>query len=299
MDKEKLFIKKKKRYRFIVVFIAIFILLFIGTSYKYNQKTASVVVAGDLSESILLMSEKSAINIALQQEKMLLEAKKAELEELERQERERQEKALQEENKNKRIAYLTFDDGPSPNVTPQILDNLKEYDIKATFFVLGKMAARYPDLVKRIHEEGHAIGNHTYSHNYNYIYRKTANFLNELEVTERILKDILGEEFETKIIRFPGGSFGKERAPFRKAVVDKGYVYYDWNSLNGDAEGHNLSTDYLVKRFKETFKWQRRLIVLMHDTDAKQSTVDALRDIIEYLQKNDYVFDTLSNCCPE
>ena len=97
------------------------------------------------------------------------------------------EEALAEEDskENKKIAYLTFDDGPSRTVTPQILDILAKYDIKATFFVVGKYAEKNPDILRRIYEEGHVIGNHTYSHNYNYIYKNVSNFVRELDATQR------------------------------------------------------------------------------------------------------------------
>lgn len=281
--------KRAKAKRYISVFIILFILFFLRTSYKYYKNTASdVVEAGNLTESILLMSEKSAVNIALQHEKQLIEAEKARISELEK----RQQKELIPE-KNKKKAFLTFDDGPSEKVTFQILDILKEYDIKATFFVVGNLAEKYPNIIKRIHEEGHAIGNHTYSHRYNYIYKKTSNFIGELEKTEKVLKNILGEDFGTKIIRFPGGSFGDKRAPFRKAVLDKGYTYYDWNSLNGDAEGYYIPNDKLIQRFRNTFKGQKELIVLMHDMDSKYTTPESLPYIIKYLQQNDYEFHVL------
>jgi peptidoglycan/xylan/chitin deacetylase (PgdA/CDA1 family) len=278
--------RKKHIRKYFIAFIVIFSLFFIKTSYKYSQKTASnIVEAKDLSESILLMSEKSAVNMALQHEKKLIEEEKARLE------KEKRDKL--EANKNKKIVYLTFDDGPSDKITPQILDILKEYDVKATFFVIGNLAEIYPNLIKRIHEEGHGIGNHSYSHQYKHIYSSTINFLSELKTTEKVLKNILGEEYETKIIRFPGGSFGKKKAAFRKAAVDNGYSYYDWNSLNGDAEGHNISKNRLVDRFKSTSKGKKQLIVLMHDINTKKTTVEALPEIIEYLQQNDYEFDIL------
>lgn len=199
----------------------------------------------------------------------------------------------EEPKENFKIAYLTFDDGPSKIVTPQILDILAHYDIKATFFVVGKYAERYPDILKRIYEEGHVIGNHTYSHNYNYIYRSVSNFVNELDITQEVFKNILGEEFETNIMRFPGGSFEDWKSSFRKQVTDLGYRFVDWNSLNGDAEGHNLSRDDLFKRFKSTFRNQNELIILMHDTDAKASTPEALPAIIEFLIEKGYSFGTL------
>lgn len=193
---------------------------------------------------------------------------------------------------NEKVAYITFDDGPSSSVTPQILDILKEYDIKATFFVLGKNAEDNPDILKRIYEEGHVIGNHSYSHNYSYIYKNMSNFMDEIERTEEVFKSILGEEFKTDLFRFPGGSFEDWKKPFREQIVELGYRYVDWNSLNGDAEGHNLSKEQLVKRLKATYRNQKKLIILMHDTDAKPTTADALPEIIEFLIEKGYKFAT-------
>jgi len=200
---------------------------------------------------------------------------------------------IAELDKGYKVAYLTFDDGPSRNVTPKILDILSSYNIKATFFVVGKQAEKNPDILKRIHDEGHAIGNHTYSHSYGYIYKNVNNFYHELQVTEEVFKNILGEDFETNIMRFPGGSFGAKKAPFRKFVEENGYTYIDWNSLNGDAEGQHIPADKLVKRFKSTFANQQTLVILMHDADAKETTVKALPVIIDFLIDRGYQFATL------
>lgn len=284
--------KQRGRRKYFIIFIVIFILFFVKTSHQYSQRNiSSVVEAGDVSESILLATEKSTINMALQYEKSAIEAEKARIAE-----EKKQKQILKRELREKegiKVAYLTFDDGPSNNITPQILDILKKYNIKATFFVIGGMAEKYPELIKRIYQEGHAIGNHTYSHNYKHIYKKIDNFIGELKITEKVFKNILGEDFETNLVRFPGGSFGSKRAPFRKAVIDSGYTYYDWNSLNGDAEGKSIPKSRLIQRFKNTAKGQRELIVLMHDIGTKKTTVEALPEIIEYLQQKGYEFDIL------
>lgn len=193
-------------------------------------------------------------------------------------------------NKNKKIAYLTFDDGPSKNVTPQILDILDRYNIKATFFTIGYLAEQNPELVKREYESGHAVGNHTYSHNYKYIYKSTDNFIADLDKSEKVLKNILGEDFKTNVIRFPGGSHGNKKKPFVKAVEANGIPYVDWNALNGDAEGHNIPKDKLVQRFKSTAKGKDKLIILMHDAGAKKTTVAALPEILDYLISQGYEF---------
>lgn len=194
-----------------------------------------------------------------------------------------------------KTAYLTFDDGPSPLVTPKILEILKQHEIKATFFVIGKLAEQNPELVSRIREEGHYICNHTYSHNYKLIYSSPDNFMADVARCEEVLKSILGEDFETCMLRFPGGSFGKKRQLFRERVKEEGYISIDWNALNGDAEALNLPADQLLKRIKETTKNNDNAVVLMHDGNTKKTTAEALPDIIEYLESEGYAFKTLEN----
>lgn len=193
-----------------------------------------------------------------------------------------------------KVAYLTFDDGPSSNITPRILDILDSHGIKGTFFILGSMAEQNPSLVKRIHNSGHSIGNHSYSHNYNYIYANVNNFLAEVYNTQATFKNILGQNFTSRLFRFPGGSFENYKAPYRQAVKDIGFDYYDWNALNGDSEGINLPAKRLVNRLKETVRGQEKLIVLMHDSSSKPTTADALPEIINYLKAQGYSFDKLS-----
>lgn len=196
--------------------------------------------------------------------------------------------------KGEKTAYLTFDDGPTPELTEAILDILKEEEVKATFFPIGSNAKRHPDTIKRQYEEGHGIGNHTYSHVFKHIYASSANYIDELILTEQILQSILGDDKEFKLTRFPGGSFGKKLAPFRQAVNEAGYLYIDWNSLNGDAETTKKQTsEQLLNRLKETVKDQRGLIVLMHDAPNKESTVEALPEIIQYLRAENYRFELL------
>ena len=193
-----------------------------------------------------------------------------------------------------KIAYLTFDDGPSKTVTPQILNILKNYNIKATFFILGNMAESNPSLIKRIKSEGHSIGNHTYSHKYDYIYSSMNNFFGEINRTENILKGILGNNFKTRLIRFPGGSFESYKQTYKKEAINRGYKVYDWNALNGDSEAKVVSVSKQISRIKETVRGQNELIVLMHDSNGKENTVTALPQIIGYLKGQGYSFRVLA-----
>ena len=193
----------------------------------------------------------------------------------------------------KKVAFLTFDDGPSANNTPQILSILKKNKINATFFVIGNLAQENSNLVKREYLDGNTIGNHTYSHVYNHVYSSTQAFEEEIRRSENILKSILGDSYKTKLIRFPGGSFGSKLKPFRDVIFKDGYHYVDWNALDGDAEGTNIPADKLFLRLKETVGTQTHVVILMHDAPAKNTTVQILPQIIQYLRSKGYSFSTL------
>ncbi|PPQ46340.1 polysaccharide deacetylase [Paenibacillus peoriae] len=203
----------------------------------------------------------------------------------------------------KKVAYLSFDDGPSVTVTPQILDILKKQKVKATFFIVGKEANENEhtrNLIKRIVKEGHAIGNHTYSHNYKYLYPNrrvnTDHVMQEIEKNNQVLKSILGPEFSTRMIRFPGGHMTWNRrdpqgmAALDKVLLQKDYHQVDWNVLTKDAEGKSKKAPALINQFIRSVKGREKAIILMHDTYGKEETAKALPQIIEYLKKQGYEF---------
>jgi peptidoglycan-N-acetylglucosamine deacetylase len=191
-----------------------------------------------------------------------------------------------------KIAYLTFDDGPSANNTSKILKTLDTYNIKATFFIVGSMAIRYPDLLKKELADRQSIGNHTYSHNYQYIYSDTNAFIRDVKKCDTVLKSILGSNFNSKLVRFPGGSFGKLES-FKEALKSEGYNYVDWNDLTGDADGQNIPVDKLLNNLKKYTKGKEHVVILMHDASTKATTVQALPQVIEYLKSQGYSFNTL------
>lgn len=193
----------------------------------------------------------------------------------------------------KKTAFLTFDDGPSRDVTPKILSILEKNNIKATFFVTGQMAEENKELLIQEYKSGNAIGNHSYSHNYKKVYSGIEGFKQEFDTTNSILKNILGENFNSRLFRFPGGSFEKYKNPYKDYLRGKGYVYIDWNALNGDAEGVGFSAERLINRLKSTAGGQEDLVILMHDAAGKKSTAEALPTIIEYLKAQGYEFKIL------
>lgn len=189
-------------------------------------------------------------------------------------------------------AYLTFDDGPS-DITVKILDILKHYNIKATFFVIGRNVRARPEVLKRIAAEGHDIGIHTQTHEYKQLYASEEALRQDILACLESIRSVLGPKFDTNLYRFPGGSFNREK--YIPLVEDMGLVYFDWNVLNGDAEGNGLDESYLIDRFVETSKGYNKQIILMHDSETKQITANTLPAIIEMLKEDGFRFKTLGD----
>lgn len=194
-----------------------------------------------------------------------------------------------------KIAYLTFDDGPSQAVTPLILDLLKEENIKATFFVLGSNVKNNPDIVKRAYLEGHYIANHGYSHNYAKLYSNSKNVLNEYNKAEKEIQKAIGNsEYCSHLFRFPGGYYGGKYANIKKKagklLNENNISYIDWNVLTGDAEGANTK-EKILSNIKKYTKDKGTIVVLMHDAASKILTYETLKDVIDYLRSEGYTFD--------
>ncbi len=205
----------------------------------------------------------------------------------------------------KKVVYLTFDDGPSTTNTPQVLDLLDKYNIKATFFILGKSLEEgeaAENILKRIASDGHAIGNHTYSHDYDYLYPGRTinpdNFMADINKCNERIKKVLGDDFDTRVIRFPGGYWSWEgRTGIRPILDEKGYAIIDWNTLNEDAQGAKKDANGLVECLKKNTDAlgpdADSVVVLMHDTYGKEETVKSLPGIIEYFKDKGFEFKTI------
>lgn len=195
---------------------------------------------------------------------------------------------------DEKVVYLTFDDGPSSQSTPKILDTLEQYDVRATFFLLGSNVKQYPELVKQEYDKGHKLANHSYSHDYKTIYATVGNLLEEIIACNQEIDNALGFFYGNTLFRFPGGSFG--RTQFKEAVTQSGYKFVDWNCLGKDAEGKQpRSAADITQAVKDTARGQNHVTVLLHDTNAKKTTVEALPAIIEYFRAEGYSFRTLPN----
>ncbi len=192
-----------------------------------------------------------------------------------------------------KLAFLTFDDGPSESVTLEILDTLADYDIKATFFVLGSMCDKNGNVLKEIKDKGHSIGIHSYSHKLSELLQSEESFINEIKMTEDALARHLGEDFKTRLFRFPGGSFESKKRQYFDVLNELGYVSVDWNALTGDTEYINPTPEMLLDRLKATTVNKNNIVVLMHDFENKRVSAKVLPEVIEYLKSEGYEFAVL------
>lgn len=195
--------------------------------------------------------------------------------------------------------YLTFDDGPSPN-TPRIISILNSYGIKATFFVKN---TAYNGYMKDIVDNGNAIALHSYTHNYKQIYSSDEAFYEDLQNISDLV--FLQTGVRSKIMRFPGGGSNTVSKKYSQGIMtrltqgvtERGYVYYDWNCSSGDATGDKVPKDTIVANCKKVPS-SSNVIVLMHDTGAKGTTVEALPEVIEYYLNCGYTFGVITSETP-
>lgn len=193
--------------------------------------------------------------------------------------------AVQEEESDVRKVYLTFDDGPSTN-TGRILDILADYDVKATFFVVGKEEEEYQALYKRIVDEGHTLAMHSYSHKYHEIYQTVESYSADLSKLQEFLYDTTG--VWCRYCRFPGGSSNTvSRVDMHELITyldEQDISYFDWNISSGDASSGYISPENIVRNCMAHLAEYDEAMILMHDAYEKKTTVEALPALIEAIQ---------------
>lgn len=193
-----------------------------------------------------------------------------------------------------KTVYLTFDDGPSAR-TAEVLDILKEQDIKATFFVTGQTGELAQELMKRIVEEGHTIGIHTYTHDYKEIYASVEAYLADFNRIYNWVYEVTG--VYPQIFRFPGGTVNSYNGKiYRELVAEmdrRGFVHYDWNAMCGDADGKPHTPEELARN-SLAMVGAERAIVLMHDSAVRQTTVACLPAVIAGYRNAGYAFAPLT-----
>ena len=199
-----------------------------------------------------------------------------------------------------KVAYLTFDDGPDAVNTPAILDVLKARGVHATFYVLGDMVEKNPEVLKRIFAEGHAIGNHSYDHDYDRLYANKENFVAAMEQTDEAIFKVIG--MRPFIIRAPGGTVGMFSADFYEHLNLLGYVEHDWNVLTEDATPEHPSAAkqiYYIDRRTAGHLKDNMALILMHCNGGKEETVRALPGIIDNLRAKGYRFGVVTPITPQ
>lgn len=178
--------------------------------------------------------------------------------------------------------YLTFDDGPSAN-TEKILDILDEYDIKATFFVVGNESKAAKEALEQIVERGHTLGMHSYSHKYSDIYSSEEDFAADFEKLRSYLEEVTG--VTSNVYRFPGGSSNTVSKLDMHVFIDyldnEGVCFFDWNISSGDASKTQLTVDQIVENATKGIEKKGTSVILMHDAVSKSTTLEALPLIIE------------------
>ena len=287
---------EKKKRSLALLLIKVFILtLFVSSIVKAVVGEATVVKSKN--ERTLLAQEINQMNY--HNEKLRFENKNLQST-IKKNETSYTQTSYRSKIKNTKIAYLTFDDGPSNN-TLEILKILKQYNIKATFFVNGHPNLR--DLYKQISDDGHALANHTYSHDYKTIYSSPDNFKKDVKKLDTFLTEITGKE-PNHIIRYPGGSNNNISLNYGgmkimnnviKEMNMEGYKYFDWNVDSSDASTYCQNKNIIVREVLTQSTQIKHPVILMHDLDPKTTTVQALPEIIEGLKKQGFTFEVLSN----
>lgn len=189
----------------------------------------------------------------------------------------------------KKIAYLTFDDGPSKN-TPKIIEILNKYNIKGTFFFLGKNMKQYPSTVKDVFEKGHSIGLHSYSHDYNKLYRTENGLIEDFNKAQSVYEEITNEK--TNIIRLPYGSKPSLKKEHVEQLQENNYKFWDWNADSNDSNPNVKGKEGIIKTIDKIIKWDmNQLVILMHE---KEKTVESLETTIKMLKDAGYVIKPIN-----
>lgn len=184
--------------------------------------------------------------------------------------------------------YLTFDDGPSERCTDMVLDVLKANNVKATFFLIGEYVEKYPEVAKRIAQEGHTIGIHCYKHDYGELYESRESYLADFQKAYDVILETTG--VEAKLFRFPGGSVNPYNEEVCEEIVHemtkKGFIYFDWNACLNDATG-DCEPEQLIKNARETTLDRKKVVMLAHDRVLNTALCldELLRQFPEYRMK--------------
>ncbi|MBZ9622428.1 polysaccharide deacetylase [Clostridium sp. FP2] len=195
-----------------------------------------------------------------------------------------------------KVIYLTFDDGPSV-LTDKVLDILDENHVKATFFLIGNQIKGQESVVKRIYDEGHSMGLHTYTHTYKKIYSSRKAFIDEMLQTQDEINSLTG--IKPTIIRFPFGSRKHLNGPFLEQLHSCNFKIYDWNAIMSDGVNFRTPTEQLYREATKTTITEHPIILLMHCDYMHKNTCKVLPRVIKFYKDNGYEFKIINDATPE
>lgn len=197
---------------------------------------------------------------------------------------------------NEKVIYLTFDDGPSV-MTDKVLDILKENHVKATFFLIGNQIKGQEAVVKRIYNEGHSIGLHTYTHIYKEIYPSRKGFISEMLETQNEINALTG--IKPTIIRFPFGSRKHLTNDFLEQLHSYNFKIYDWNAYMSDGINYKTPADKLYREATKATVTEEPIILLMHCDYMHKNTCKVLDRVIKFYANKGYEFKIINDETPE
>lgn len=282
--------KRVERLKKIIMFVFIFFLLLpsiccMALFIKMIGIEKRIDTIEKKSQQQLLMEENEAVVYAAPKETAKVEDSKEKKETTQKTAPKEEVADDQAKIKGKKV-YLTFDDGPSKN-TEKILDILDEYEVKATFFVIGQTDEFSKKMYQRIHESGNTLAMHSYTHQYKTIYKSIGAYKKDITELSDLLYSVTGER--PQYVRFPGGSSNTVSNINMKDVIryvnKEGLKYFDWNVINGDATGKSLTEKQMINNVISGVKSYESSIVLMHDCAGKEMTVKTLPEVLKKLKK--------------
>ncbi|KQL36257.1 hypothetical protein AN960_16695 [Bacillus sp. FJAT-25509] len=290
--------KRKKKWMLMSIILSLCAVLLIFLSFyhlvgKLKRFAVENVAKSAESDQVQLKTSKNSDKQNTDDHAKQSTAKKSEAGKLNKSIESSQKQNQEQENKinlsiknqqiihNQKVVYLTFDDGPSM-LTNQILDVLNREKINATFFMIGKNVNNHLDEVKRAVHEGNYIGAHSMTHNYHRLY-KQGFFVSEMEQTLSIINRVTGEK--TRLVRAPYGSRPGLSLKLRNDAVNAGLKIWDWNVDTLDWENTANASTVVFEVMKQTNK--NKEVILLHE---KQTTLDALPEIVSFLRAKGYAF---------
>lgn len=203
-----------------------------------------------------------------------------------------------------KAVFLTFDDGPSMKGTEKLIQVLNKNNVRATFFVVGENIKNNPQLIEMMDKNNMSIYPHCNNHKYSELYSSKNNYFNDLNECNKLIKEVTGENKNINFVRLPGGSDNlvcnnEVLKSIKDELIEKEYCYVDWNVDIGDAAAMQVSTDKLIDNINKYAGSYSIEVVLMHDLDTKNTTIDALERVINEYKSMGYKFKTLDEITKE